>query len=224
MISIPVDSINTFMAKPKNNEQLAVWPLGLKVGLWIIGGLLTIIGGLIVVIWDDTRDKFASLNTTMSILSISQKTYGESIIRLEEITNNLIDRTKSLERVVYEAKAASMGFKKAEIVRTGLGVNTKFESRTPGQKGEYFISYTILAYDPVKSNLQLRFDAQLPNGSKFENNILLIQIKSGEVVELTKFFIKNAVPKIYLQVLDIPVRDQAILAIGHKQDESGKPS
>jgi hypothetical protein len=205
MTSIPVDSIDLYMAKSDKPQWLSVTNL-----------LLTVIGSLLLLFWNDQSDKFKNVDTSISSIRVTQSSQGESLARLEE-------RTKSLERVVYETKATSLGFKKPEIVRTGLGVNTKFESRTSALNGEYFIKYTILSYDPAKSILQLRLDAQLP-GLVFRNNTFVINVQPGEVVELTKYIGVKNVRKIYLQVLDVPVHDQAILAIGHKQDESGAPS
>jgi len=106
MISIPVDPSNIFMAKQEKYSW--VFPT-------VITILLGAIGILLFVIWTDQSDRFKSLDTTISIISVSQKSQGELLVRLDE-------RTKSLERVVYETKATSLGFKKPEIVRTGLGI------------------------------------------------------------------------------------------------------
>lgn len=181
-------------------------------------------------VWNDITTRIA--NTSSEVARV-QATLDKALTSFDAVKTSIQDqrvsiavietRLANLEKPHYESKAKAIGFKNAEIVRTGLGVNTKFESKTPGPTGEYFIQYTLLAYDPLTSIARLRFDAQLPNRPKFENNILIIKINAGVAAELTHYFI-TGVPKIYLQVLDVPARDQAVLAIGQKQEESGKPS
>jgi hypothetical protein len=199
VISVAIESTGTIMAKDRTTSPLKEW-LGPAVIIAVIFFVANYFSGQL----ETVRNKIDS--------------HGESIARLEERLNSLDERTKK-----YKAKAVAAGFTNPQIVTASLQTNAKFESRTPGQKGDYFISYTILAYDPITSEMQLRMDAQLPDGSKYEDNTIGIKIRTGELVELTRVIPVGAL-KIYLQVLDIPVRDQAILAIGHKQDEAGKLS
>lgn len=217
MISMLSHFPDVFDSSMANNRNAHVEPWLIKIAGGVISLLLLMVLGLIGVVWNDFSDKLKSVETTITAMNIAQNNHGQSLARMEE-------RTKSLERSVYKTKAVSLGFKNPEIVRASLGTNVEFESKTASRSGEYFIKYTILSYDPISNMLKLRFDAALPNGAKYYDNTLIMRIRDGEVVELTQFFFKDAPTKIYLQVIETPVRDQAILAIGPKQEEPGKVS
>ena len=216
MVSIQADVFSIFdpFMAPSKTSQSEMW---IKVGAWVIGGLFLIIGILIGVIWDEFSDKLKSIETTLAMVNASQNAQGQSLARIEE-------RTRSLERSVYKSKAVSLGFKNPEIVMTSLSSNAAFESHTSARGGQYFIRFTILSYDPISSLIKLRFDAALPNGNMFEDNMLTMRIRDGEVVELTRVFLKDSPTKIYLQVIDATMRNQAVLAIGPKQDNQEKVS
>jgi uncharacterized membrane protein YidH (DUF202 family) len=236
VISITLGSLGSIEAIVPSMQSDAItlklnknWQRAL-IGLLLLGvGYLAYWVGTFV--WNDIITRIA--NTSAEVARV-QITLDKALTSFDLVKTSLQDqrvsiavlemRLLNLEKPHYESKAKALGFKNPQIVPTSLQTNAKFESRTPGPTGEYFLQFTILAYDPLTSIIRLRFDAQLPNGPKFENNTLIINIKSGAAEELTHYFIQTGVPKIYLQVLDISVRDQAILAIGHKPDEAGKRS
>src|SRR6185436_7390905 len=101
VISVPFYSNESFMANSALKQRTA---LGIKLGLGAISLLLTIILGLIGVIWDTTKDKVKSIETTISVINISQTKQGELLAkqvellaRLDERFKSVDDRTKSLE-------------------------------------------------------------------------------------------------------------------------------
>ena len=123
MISVPLYSTESFMANKDTKNDVFRWIIGMLVAALLL---------FVSVIWNAYTDNIKRVETALSAINISQKTQGESLVRLEE-------RTKSLERVVYESKAVASGFKEPQIITASLATNVKFESRTSVQKETYFI-------------------------------------------------------------------------------------
>jgi len=69
--------------------------------------------------------------------------------------------------------------------------------------------------------MTLRVDGGAP-GVEIRNNVFTLSTKLGRFVELPNLFI--GFPKLYMQIIDRPSPDQAILAIGEKIKASDKSS
>lgn len=217
MIDIPANSIDTFMANNRTNNQYI--PVTTPVVLWGFGGLFAIIAVLLGIIWNDLKGELLSVETKISGISISQVTQGESLARLEE-------KTKYLERSFYAAKAVASGFKNPQIIPTPLNVNSKFESKTSTKAGEYFISYTVLKYDSSQDILELRVDAHLPGLVMKNNTHVITNVRHEQTVDITALtgMSRTGLPRVFLQIIDLPSPNHAIIAVGERTDPSPKAS
>ena len=235
MISVPFYSNESFMANSALKQRTA---LGIKLGLGAISLLLTIILGLIGVIWDTTKDKVKSIETTISVINISQTKQGELLAKQVELlarlderfksvddrTKSLEERTKTLELAPYRSKAVAAGFKNPEIITTKFAKNESFKSRVMIQNQEQFIQYTILGYDKSTKQLTIGVNAKI-GMLQLDHNTFVMTIKAepGKAEEVT-FIRGEGIPRIFLQVLETPTHDSAILAIGPKTGLTNTPS
>lgn len=219
MISTHAESVNTFdifMAKDKNSPF--PW---MQIGLWIIGGLVGIIGILLGVVYDNFDRKLFSIDNTLSSINLTLRTHGELLARLDERTKSLERSVEKLEKPHWESKARAAGLKAPQIIPTSLQSQSKFESKVEVGAQKVAIHYTIIKYDPVDEVMTLRVDEVVP-GYVIRNNIFTLSAKQGESVQLPHIF--PNFPKVFMRVIDRPSPDRAILAIGEKVDRGGNSS
>ena len=138
-----------------------------------------------------------------------------SLARLEE-------KLKALERSVYKTKAEAAGFKNPYIVPVSLEANQTFETTTPTPKGEYFTRFTILSYHPNQRVLQVRVDGRVRGAVLINNIITISHVMPGTFIEIPRF--APGLPRVFVQILELPSPTQAIVAIGLNPTLASKPS
>jgi hypothetical protein len=221
MISIPVDFPGVIVANKPKPASSDIRTTDMSLPVWAISLIASTISLLIVsfvaYVYHDLSGEITKVQTSMGEVSKALQTQQISIAKLETSMSIVLKKPQ------YESNAKAAGFTNPQRVFANLQPRATFESRTAGQKGDYFISYTILSYDPATGKMLLRMDARLPNGSIYNDNTIGMQIRIGEIVELTRVLPVDPY-RIYLQVIDIPATNQAILAIGPKSDEGVKRS
>lgn len=215
MISISADFNGVFMAR----EQYLRVSWG---QLWsVVGVIVGAFGVLIGIIYSNIQDRLLSIDTSISAINISLKSNGEALARIDEKVKYLDRRVETLERPHWESKAKASGLKNTQIVPASSQSPTKFESKFEVGAKQFALHYTILKYDPVHEVITLRFDGEMPN-SKIRDNIFMLSVKPGQSVQLPTIF--ENLPKIFMQIIDRPSPDRAIIAIGQKADSNGKRS
>lgn len=248
MISIPIDfwgnnivankpaapdSISKNIAKDSSNSanithlSLPTWAASL------ICFLILSLGSTVIYFVKYVRDELSEKITTVSgeitkvhtSLGESTKTLQDhrvSIAQIEKGLSSIEQRIVNLDRPRYESKAKAAGFKNPQIVATRFTGNETVEPKTVLEKGKDFVQYPILKYDRTTNELSVRFDARIGT-VQFDNNVLGVKVAPGEVQEVSILRGKG-LPRIFVQVLDLPSPDSAVLAIGPKTDPADKTS
>ncbi len=195
---------------------------------WLAPGILVVIFSLIVSFaWDDFSDKLYGVQKdfadSLSGVRKDLTENGKTLARLDERTKDFDRRIRYLEDPVFK-KAIDLGYKNPEIIRTSLSPKSTFQSKTSVEKKEYSILYTIKSYDRSKKILKLGLDAQLPHGNEVKNFDLELKVKPGEIVNLAHTISMPGMTHIFLQILELPSPDKAILVIGLKTDTASQTS
>lgn len=225
MVSILADSNEQFMAK----EQY------IKLSWGQLGAALVFIGtafwGVSSLINEQTQGRLLSIDTSISQNNIHLGRHGELLAGIDERMKSLDRRVEVLEKPHYESKAKAAGFKSPQIVPTNLVAQEKFDSKsTKADGGQRFMRYTILGYDSNRETLTFRVD-EIVRGDdgkehpgRSRDNVLVLPVKIGEQVRFTGMFGELSQPTIFVQVLDRPSSNRAVLAIGEKVAPEGKTS
>lgn len=218
----------------QNNLQQNVQPQKVELS-WgqvgkIAGSILFVISGLIGLLYDNLKDELHSINgrldSSISKSVESQKSQGESLARLEASFKGLDRRIELLEKPHYESKAKALGFKNPQIIAASLQAEAKFESKIRTGTGLVLWQYTVLSYNPARKELTLSVDVDMQGkvgtitGGIFQNNLIKMTVEVGTVKPVPMPFHIEGVnfPKVYVQVLEIPSINRAILAIGEKSN------
>lgn len=214
-------------AKPIQLTLSSGWAVA--VILILLAGLGTIAYAFFQYVWKDLNAKLDAGTTQVSKLHDSLDTitrtlqdHRVSIGQIEKGLSSIEQRMLNLDRPRYESKAKAAGFKNPQLVATRFAGNETVEPRTVLQKGENLIQYTILKYNRSTNELSIRFDARIGT-NRFDGNILIVEVAPGQAKEVS-FIRGKGIPRIFVQVLDLPSPDSAILAIGPKTDPADKTS
>jgi len=194
---------------------------GIAAAFWIVSSVVN----------QDIRDRLLSIDTSITRIELASKSHGESLVRMEEKLKYLDRRVELLEKPHYESKAKAAGFKNPQIVPTSLIPQEKFESMPVREYGgQHFLRYTILGYDSKSEMLTFRVDSIIRSDDGKErlgnihDNILALRVKLDEQVRFTGMFGEFRNAMIFVQVIDRPSPNRAILAIGEKTNPEGKTS
>lgn len=217
MISIGADSSWLPMAK---EQYLRVsWGQVWSVVVTIVGAFAVLIG----VIYSNIQDRLLSIDTSISGINITERTQGESLARLEGSFNGMDRRVTLLEKPHYESKAKALGFKNPHIIPASLKTQATLDSQISTGAGQHSLRYTILKYDRSTNMLTVSLSGQV-GSVNLDGNILDVKVEPGSMAELPTIVTGKGVPKIFVQVLDRPSPDRAILAIGQKTESIDKSS
>lgn len=197
----------------------------------VIGGIAISFWAVFSVVNQDIRARLLSIDNSISQINITLRSHGESLVGIDAKMKELDRRVAILEKPHYESKAKAAGFKNPQIVPIGLTAEEKFDSK-PLEAGaeKHFLRYIFYGYDLTSEKLQVRVDMihRTADGKErlfwSKPKFYALRIRPGETHELRGVIGERPTPSIFVQVIDHPSPDRAVLAIGEKVDRGGNSS
>lgn len=210
----------------ETNDPIRIRTLKFRLSWGHIGAVIVAVAGTFwgvsTMMNESIRDSLLRIDTSISRIDVTLKSQGESIVRVEENLKYLNLRVEKLERPGLEAKARAAGFKSPQIITTNLQLQIKFRSKVEWRAQTFFLQYTILNYDQVNELMTLEVNEVAPGNNIGRSNTFEVYAKPGQPVVIPHFY--PGVPKIYMEVLDLPSPDRAIIAIGERVGPRDKHS
>jgi hypothetical protein len=206
VISVFIDSTDSFMAKSVNTQQAFGWRRQAFL-LMVFGILVTVSGWQLNDKFTSIDHRFTSIDTTLIGINSSLKAQGELLARLNE-------RTKPLE---HRKQASGAGFKdEAQIITASLKPKAQFVSADTN-KGSYDIRYTVMDHDPMTKIVTVRMEGRI-GPLIIKNHTLAFKAEPGISQEIFTPFDSHGfqIPKVFFHIIDLTTEDNVVLVIGPK--------
>ncbi|WP_141654189.1 hypothetical protein [Candidatus Nitrospira nitrosa] len=187
------------------------------------------VAALLVYIWQDHSSQFTKLQD-----KLTQK--SEAVERIDERTKDWGERIKSVESKIlvleklnsgeYRAQAKAAGFTNdAKIIPVNLTSNAPIHATSDAPKVttsgtpnvQYALSFSDLRYDQNSKRLTFTVGGKVGELVLRGNHVSII-LQPGKFQNLLRDFNADGLPSIFIQVLDVPTPNQAILAVGTKPE------
>jgi hypothetical protein len=175
--------------------------------LVVVVGLTLVNIGFLSGVWNTKLDQ--ALRNTDDL--------GKRISKLENSVANIQGRLGSLGNILYREKAASYGFKDPQILPVALSLTApplKVVS-SPTSPFSYSLEFKILKITP--ESITFSMDGEV-NTNRFKDGLVTVPFQVGVPVDLLGGFHFDGDPHIFLTILDLPAKDQAIVAVGSKTE------